>query len=247
MKLALASTVLPARDAPPSITLKIVTMAREGIEVIQANNRRVAAAKKAAALTAKNLQAAKDALEAAQRDHDEATEELKDAEESQKAAQRKWEVVDLVEDDDDDEEQPESSTGSKKRAEASSDSAANASKKVRSNSTVAQEVLARSDINVADEITVEGCGVAGANGSYKRYCNNRYGAPQYSKEGQYKGEDVRFEIYRKFCWVFGYRSTDQCDLKFKWVYFNRSRSSLPPSDGWVVFCPHGVEPTPKIT
>eukprot|EP00956_Cyclotella_meneghiniana_P004051 scaffold4911_cov47-Cyclotella_meneghiniana.AAC.9 len=102
-------------------------MAKEGIEVIQANNRRVETAKKATALTAKNLQAAKVALEAAQKDHDEATKELQDAEQSQKAAQKKWEVVDLVQDD---EEKPKSSSGSKRRACSSSDST-NASKKAK--------------------------------------------------------------------------------------------------------------------
>lgn len=55
-------------------------MAKEGIEVIQANNHRVAAAKKAVAWTAQNLQAANVALkaarktvEAAQKTHVEAT------------------------------------------------------------------------------------------------------------------------------------------------------------------------------
>ena len=65
-------------------------MANEGSEVIKANNRRVATAKKAAALTARNLQAAQKAEDAAQKaleaaktakkvalkEHDEASEEL---------------------------------------------------------------------------------------------------------------------------------------------------------------------------
>ena len=89
-------------------------MANEGTEVIHANNRRVATAKKATALTAKNLQAAKKAgdeaqkllelaqkaveaakksIELATKDHDETTKELKEAGNSQVAAQKKWEVV----------------------------------------------------------------------------------------------------------------------------------------------------------
>ena len=60
---------------------------------------------KAAALAARNLQAAKIFLEAAQKaiaaaqkNHDEAVEESKDAKQPQKSAQKKWEVVDLVQD-----------------------------------------------------------------------------------------------------------------------------------------------------
>eukprot|EP00956_Cyclotella_meneghiniana_P016518 scaffold26080_cov43-Cyclotella_meneghiniana.AAC.7 len=100
--------------SPISRDALIVVMTNEGIEVIQANNRRVATAKKATALTAKNLQAAKKAgdeaqkllelaqkaveaakksIELATKDHDETTKELKEAENSQEAAQKKWEVV----------------------------------------------------------------------------------------------------------------------------------------------------------
>ena len=89
-------------------------MANEGTEDIHANNQRVATAKKATALTAKNLQAAKKAgdeaqkllelaqqaveaakksIELATKDHDETTKELKEAENSREAAQKKWEVV----------------------------------------------------------------------------------------------------------------------------------------------------------
>ena len=158
-------------------------MANEGIEVIQANNRRVAAAKKAAALTARNLHAAKLAVEVAQKEHDEATKELKDAEKSQKAAQEKWEVVDLVEDD---EKLPNTKSieGRKKRAGVLSVSQAIVSKKVRS------------DSEFAEEITVEGCGVAEANGIYKRngYCDE---VPKYSKRGIsfYEGNPVHFMLF----------------------------------------------------
>ena len=246
MKLALASTVLPARDAPPSITLKIVTMAREGIEVIQANNRRVAAAKKAAALTAKNLQAAKVALEAAQKaveaaqkDHDEAAEELKDAEESQKAAQKKWEVVDLVQDD---EEQAKNCSDSKNRSDVSSDSAANANKK------------ARTDSDITEEITVEGCGIAEVNGTYTRDRDlNNF--PRYSKEGLWEGKIVMFEIYRSCQDPIWYIAIIHNPARgrhlFAYFYVNRNKSSVPPSDGWEVYNHrygnHGVKPPPKIT
>ena len=136
-------------DAPRNLLspdAKIFNMANEGIAVVQTNNRRVAAAKKAAAGTARNLQAAikagdvaRQALEAAQKaievsrkEHDEATKEAKNAEQSQKAAQMKWEVVDLI-DEDDNEEKLKSDNGSKKRlGESSSDSQVRASKKVRS-------------------------------------------------------------------------------------------------------------------
>ena len=209
-------------------------MAKEGSEVIQANNRRVSTAKKAAALTARNLQAAKLALEAAQKtveaaqkDHNEATDELKDAEQSQKAALKKWEVVDLVEDD---EEKTKSSNGGKKRSGVPSDSEANnAGKKVKSDSDIPEEVL------------VEGCGVAGVNGTYKRdtYC---HGSLLYSKNGQWKGQDVRFDIfslcYPKKTWFI----SAQCGV----LYLNASDSSVPPSDGWGL-SQYGIAPPPKIT
>lgn len=233
-------------------------MANEGTEVIHANNRRVATAKKATALTAKNLQAAKEAgdvaqetldaaqkvVEAAQKgleaakktieeataDHDKAAEELKDAEKSQEAAQKKWEVVDLVKED---EEQPKSSSGSKKRAGASSDSKANASKKVRS--------------DIPKEVTVEGCGVSEVNGIYKRIIDDDgRGAPRYFKTGQLNGKDTLFDIYkdsrtRSPSWsirVFRYPLIE--------LYVNRKESSVPPSDGWKVSV-GGAEPPPKIT
>ena len=216
-------------------------MAKEGSEVIQANNRRVAAAKKAAALTARNLQAAKLALEAAQKtvqaaqkaveasqkDHNEATDELKDAEQSQKAAQKKWEVVDHVEDD---EEKTKSSNRGKKRSGVPSDSESNnAGKKFKSDSDIPKEVL------------VEGCGVAGVNGTYKRdtYC---HGSLLYSKTGQWKGQDVRFDIfclaYPKRIWFISV----QCGV----LYRNASDKSVPPSDGWGL-SQYGIAPPPKIT
>eukprot|EP00956_Cyclotella_meneghiniana_P040568 scaffold199301_cov33-Cyclotella_meneghiniana.AAC.2 len=161
-------------------------MAKEGIEVIRANNRRVATAKKATALTAKNLQAAKKAgdkavesaqktIESATKDHDETTKELKDAEKSQEAAQKKWEVVDLVEED---EEKQNSSSGSKKRAGASSDSEIDSNKKIRSIS------------DIPNEIIVSGCGLVEVNGTYKRDVNIWSHARSYSKEGQWKGKDI---------------------------------------------------------
>ena len=138
-------------------------MANEGVEVLEANNHRVATAKKAAAITARNLQGAKTALAAAQKaievaqnEDDQATEELKDAEQSLKAAQKQWEVVDLVEDDNG--EELEGSNGSKKRSGASTDMRVNASKKIRSDS----------DSDVPEELLLEGCAVAEINGIYKR-------------------------------------------------------------------------------
>eukprot|EP00956_Cyclotella_meneghiniana_P016519 scaffold26080_cov43-Cyclotella_meneghiniana.AAC.8 len=222
-------------------------MANEGIEVIQANNRRVAAAKKAAAGTERNLQAAKkaedmaqEALDAAQKvveaankgleaakktvdtakktiqvatkEHAEAAEELKDAEKSQEAAQKKWEVVDLVEED---EEKPKSSSGSKKRVGLSS-SEANATKKVRS------------DSNVPEEVLVEGCRLAEVNGIYKRIVDYD-GSPQYSKEGRYKGEDVKFQINRLNRWYIEVRRKNGRILT---CYTNENDSPVPPSDGW---------------
>eukprot|EP00956_Cyclotella_meneghiniana_P040569 scaffold199301_cov33-Cyclotella_meneghiniana.AAC.3 len=206
-------------------------MAKEGIEVIQANNRRVAAAKKAAAWAAQNLQAAKEAAH-------QATEELKDAEKAQEAALKKWEVVDLVEVDKD-REKPMSSNASKKRAGESSDLKVNASKKVKSDSLI------------PEEITVEGCGVAELNGIYKRVCNY-CGAPKYLKEGRWKGEYVWFVVYFRGCrttttvsrhWSIGIRAKRG---NYKYFYRNQNTSFLPPSDGWVVYL-DGVEPTPKIT
>ena len=206
-------------------------MTNEGSEVIQASNRRVAAAKKADAGAARNLQganaalkAAQKAVEAAQKDHDEATKELKDAEQSQKTAQQKWEVVDLVQDDEDgdDEEKRKSSNEKKKRAEASSDSKAKAVKK------------ARSDFKYPEEVTVEGCGVAEVNGIYKRD-GWIHGAPQYLKEGQWEGEDVKFRIHRHTYYSTWSIQYEQVGHTFKSFYFNRNKSSAPPSHGWEVY------------
>ena len=214
-------------------------MAKEGIEVVQANNHRVAAAKKAVAWTAQNLQAANVSLkaarktvEAAQKTHIEAAKELKDAEQSQKAALKKWEVIDLFQDD---EEMPKSSDDSKKRAEVPSDSEANVSKKVRS------------DSDFAEEVTVEGCGLAEVNGTYKRD-GNRCGSPRYSKKGQWKGENVWFHILYKatgnFWHIVILRSPRSG--RIAGLYYNQDGSLVPPSDGWFVYN-SGVEPPPKIT
>eukprot|EP00956_Cyclotella_meneghiniana_P004050 scaffold4911_cov47-Cyclotella_meneghiniana.AAC.8 len=256
-------------------------MAKEGIEVIQANNRRVAAAKKAAALTAKHLQAAKVALEAAQKaveaaqkDHDEAAEELKDAEQSQTAAQKKWEVVDLVQDD---EEQEKNCSDCKKRSDVSSDSEANEDKGLiihndrpkRGRKLVSDVVRpsqqrlsveeggtqavigynasekAKSDSNIPEEITVEGCGLAEANGTYKRNVDFG-GAPQYFKQGQWKGEDLQVEIYRILsCWCIAARKPERGGYVHYRFYMNRIDSPVPPSDGWSV-SEYGEYPPPKI-
>ena len=205
-------------------------MANEGIEVIHANNRRVAAAKKTVDLTARSLQAAKLAVEAAQKNYNVATKELKDAEKSQKAAQEKWEVVDLVEDD---EQKPKSNYGSKKRVGVSSISEVNnASKK------------ARSDSNIPKEVLVEGCGVAGVNGIYKR--DGEYnGSPQYIKEGEYKGDDVMFKVQRHSLklWLIRIERKKRGDI---FCYSNWNETFVPPINGWCIRS-YGVEPPPKIT
>eukprot|EP00956_Cyclotella_meneghiniana_P003384 scaffold4079_cov44-Cyclotella_meneghiniana.AAC.9 len=209
-------------------------MANEGVEVLEANNRRVETAKKAAALTARNLQAAKNTVEVATKEHDEATKELKDAEQSLKAAQKQWEVVDL--EDDDKGEKPEGNNDSKKRSGASTDLLANASKKVRSDS----------DSDVPEELLVEGCGVAEVNGTYKRN-GDFHGAPRYFKEGQWEGEDVEFVIRQgdfDIWWYILIWIEGEDDSLY---YFPaESETSTPPSDGWMISY-YGVAPPPKIT
>eukprot|EP00956_Cyclotella_meneghiniana_P009985 scaffold13791_cov36-Cyclotella_meneghiniana.AAC.2 len=240
------------------LIIHFVNMAKEGIEVIQANNRRVAAAKKAAAGTARNLQmakkagdlaqgaleAAQKALEAAQKtievatkEHDEASEELKDAERSQKAALKKWEVVDLVEEDEEKLKNSNDISNSTKRAGVFSDSETNTNNK-----------QIKSGSKIATEITVEGCGISEINGNYKR--NVYYeGTPMYWKKGQWKGQDVLFTVCvspRFNSWVIHCRLQPQGNGYY--FYGNKNRTSVPPSDGWrVLGSLYGVKPPLKIT
>eukprot|EP00956_Cyclotella_meneghiniana_P003386 scaffold4079_cov44-Cyclotella_meneghiniana.AAC.11 len=210
-------------------------MANEGVEVevLEANNHRVATAKKAVALTKRNLQAANFALEAArkaahkaikaakksvdvaQKEDDEANEELQDAKRSLKAAQKKWDVVDLVEEDEEDPDAPE-------------------------------------------EIIVKGCGVAEVNGTYKRI-GDYQGAPRYSRKGKWRG-DVRFEIrgelkqgedveffVQRFdeleCWFIRVVGSGGRSIS---VYGAEIETSTPPKNGWETLF-YGVGPPPKIT
>eukprot|EP00956_Cyclotella_meneghiniana_P022766 scaffold43428_cov22-Cyclotella_meneghiniana.AAC.2 len=248
-------------------------MTNEGSEVIQASNRRVATAKKAAAGAVRNLRAAKiafkaarNAVEVAKRECNEASEELKNVEQSQEAVLKKWEVVDLVEegeDDDDDDETLKCSNKSKKRAAASSDLQIIQNKRVRSIS------------DNPDEIILSGCGVSEANGTYERDGDHN-GSPRYSKKGKWKGENEIFDIFRCSRMVsrsFPGHTDDESDILHylviskTWfigirgkcqVYFSgicsRCRScrsscrciSVPPSGGWEVL-EDRVQPPPKIT
>eukprot|EP00956_Cyclotella_meneghiniana_P026093 scaffold55624_cov22-Cyclotella_meneghiniana.AAC.1 len=155
-------------------------------------------------------------IKVATKEHDEAAEKLNNAEQSQKDVQEKWDVIDLVQDVED---ESNSKKGTKKRAGLSS-SEANANKK------------SRSDSNILEEILVEGCGLAEVNGSYKRV------GFEYWKEGQFKGEDVRFQIYRRAVWV-------NCGVLICGLYSQWNSISVPRSNGWKVHL--GVEPAPKIT
>ena len=88
---------------------------------------------------------------------------------------------------------------------------------------------------------MKGCGTLEVNGTYKRNGVN-CDAPQYSKEGKWKGEAVRIVIERFITGIWYIR------IEGRNIFFCRSeiKTFIPPSCGWNVRA-HGVEPPPKIT
>lgn len=108
---------------------------------------------------------------------------------------------------------------------------------------------------------VEGCGVDGINGTYRK-CGFCYDAPMYSKLGVWKGVDTVFKIHRykiesksKFksntawAWAISTVSEDMNTgaTEYSMLYSNYADSSskLLPGDNWRLLR-KGVYPPPKI-
>mmetsp|Transcript_16500 Transcript_16500/g.29928 ORF Transcript_16500/g.29928 Transcript_16500/m.29928 type:complete len:241 (-) Transcript_16500:1235-1957(-) len=232
----------------------------DGCRVMKEAEQRLAFAQESEKRTQGQLEAAKTQLKVAKTQLEVDQNEVKKKKSFLEETREKLQVIDVDEDDD-----TESGDG-KRTGEVKLSPNHGSGKKARTDSNMAAasqpSVVPASDTsngeeNVVEQIVVEGAGVSEVNGTYKR-CQPSYhdfpfsldkNVPVYSKSGSWKGNIVKFFIYRrtnsKFwfvscCWV--QDSAGTCCSNF---YFTGEDTKLPPKNDWLGFT-EGNSPSPQL-
>ncbi|KAL9187538.1 hypothetical protein ACHAXT_001641 [Thalassiosira profunda] len=213
----------------------------EGSREIEAAKKRLAAAKARASADAKALEAAKAGETSAKKMADMAKEnadaatknrestlaqvqeskkEAAEAEKSLKEAEERWKVYDVDDSEDEDVEEGSSNKKQKKSDE-------------------------------VKEIVVEGCGIPGANGTYKQAARvQELGlGVSYFRDGQWKGKESRFCIYRKQGSRVWFLGVGHLGGNGKRLYYNGGGGKgahLPPNTGWKIYVLNGKSPAPEL-
>mmetsp|Transcript_25470 Transcript_25470/g.46850 ORF Transcript_25470/g.46850 Transcript_25470/m.46850 type:complete len:241 (-) Transcript_25470:278-1000(-) len=232
----------------------------DGCRVMKEAEQRLAFAQESEKRTQGQLEAAKTQLKVAKTQLEVDQNEVKKKKSFLEETREKLQVIDV--DDDDDAERGDGKRKSKLSLSHNNGNGKKARTDINLAAASQPSVVPASDTsngeeNVVEQIVVEGAGVSEVNGTYKR-CQS-YDAfpaafvdmdvPVYSKSGSWKGNIVKFFIYRrtnsKFwfvscCWV--QDSAGTCCSNF---YFTGEDTKLPPKNDWLGFT-EGNSPSPQL-